>query len=177
MRFSRFRRSKSVVGSSRSSTRGLVANTLVSATSCFSPPESENTLWSCLSSIPRCAKSSWALCSRCLRVRVGFRRRLSSISSRTVGIISCAVGSEKIIPTCCRALCGWASASTPLTSTVPSEGCTSPLKRPRNVDFPLPLSPNTAVRGASRRTVTESRIRWFPPSGRSTVTVTWCVRR
>ena len=182
------RKSSRVVGSSSRRICGRAASTLVRATSCFSPPERVKTLWSSRRSRPRSRSSSRIRSRRCPPLRAlpsmaAARRRLRSISSATVGIISCASGWAKSMPTPSKApgelprapvepRLGVSRVSTPFTRTIPSSGWVSPLKSPSRVDLPLPFRPSTAVRFAVNRRLTSLRIRRCPPSGSSVKTLT-----
>ena len=140
------RGSRWLVGSSRSSTCGCIAQKHASATRCFSPPESSEIRRSWKPCKPTCVSASsmrGAICS-------GGRARFSSpnaISSSTRVQKSCSSGFWNKSPTCRHVTAMGCSATfLPLRRTlplsVPVEECgIKPFIVRSNVDLPQPVGP------------------------------------
>ena len=140
------RRSRWLVGSSRSITCGCIAQQHASATRCFSPPESSEVRRFWKPCKPTCASASSMRGVICL----GGRPRFSSpnaISSSTRVQKSCSSGFWNKSPTCRHVTARGCSATfCPLMRTlplsVPAEECgIKPFIVRSNVDFPQPVGP------------------------------------
>ena len=156
------RLSSSAVGSSATTIAGPAVSTCANAARCCSPPDSSSGRWSRRCAIPSASRSSSAPGPPARFAARAAKRRCSSTVRYGTKL---SEGRWKTNPTvelrtARRRLGDMAARLSPFTSTFPLVGRSSPARRRRSEDFPLPDAPTTAATAPRRNERSTPRRAW-----------------